>query len=121
MAVLSIKIGAVVGVFGGGSAIINYELWIDGGSLTSSFSKVTTYVYSVDGFSATVNSAANNLTTGDIYRFIFRSENAIGYSSFSDSIRIALGPLPSQPTAPFRSITGNSATSIGVEWTALTG
>ena len=74
----------VLNLFGsdndGGSAITNYELWIDGGSLTSSFTKVATYSYSTDGFSATVSTSANSLTTGTIYRFIFRSQNAIGYS-----------------------------------------
>jgi hypothetical protein len=44
----------------------------------------------------------------------------MGNSDYSDSIRVGLGPIPSTPAAPTRATTGNSATSIGVTWTALT-
>jgi len=103
----------------GGSPITNYELWIDGGSLTSSFSILGTYVYSTHGFSFTVDRVANSLLSGVSYRFMYRAENDMGYSDFSDSVRIALGPLPSMPNAPTRHTTGNTASSIGVKWDAL--
>lgn len=89
--------------------------------MTSSFTKLSTYSYSVDGFSFIVDRVANSLISGLKYRFIFRSENEMGFSDFSDSVRIGLGPLPSQPAPPTRSSTGNSPTSVGVSWTALTG
>lgn len=44
----------------------------------------------------------------------------MGYSQFSDSVRIGLGPLPSIPNAPYRNTIGNSNTSIGIKWDALT-
>jgi len=44
----------------------------------------------------------------------------MGFSEFSDNVRIGLGPLPSTPSAPLRASVGNSDTSIGIKWTALT-
>jgi len=81
---------------------------------------MSTYDYSTDGFSFTVLQGANSLTTGTKYRFRYRSYNAMGYSDYSDSIRIGLGPLPTTPLAPTRHSNGNSPTSIGLSWTALT-
>lgn len=104
----------------GGSAITNYELFIDGGSLISTYAILSTYDFSVDGFSFTVDRVANSLLSGVSYRFIYRAENAMGYSDYSDSVRIAMGPLPDMPSAPVRRTSGNSASSIGVRWTALT-
>jgi hypothetical protein len=92
---------------------------MDAGSLTSSFTQLGTYDYSIDGFSFTVDRVANSMFTGVSYRFMYRAENDMGFSDFSDNIRIALGPLPSTSAAPTRSTNGNSATSIGVQWAAL--
>ena len=104
----------------GGLPILDYELWTDAGDLASDFTKLSTYVYSRDGFTFNVEKVANSLTAGLIYRFKFRSRNAIGFSEFSDSTRVGMGPLPSTPTAPIRALTGNSDTSIGLEWSPLT-
>jgi len=94
---------------------------MDGGLLTSSFSKLTTYVYATHLFTFTVDRVANSMTKGLNYRFMF-SRNAIGYSDFSDSSRVGLGPLPSQPTpSPQRDVVGNSPTSIGLKWNELVG
>lgn len=78
----------------GGLPILDYELWIDGGSLESSFTKLSTYIYATHLLTFTCNKDDNLLTKGLNYRFKFRSLNAIGYSDFSDQVRIALGPLP---------------------------
>jgi hypothetical protein len=104
----------------GGAPILDYELEVDGGTLTSSFVP-TTYDYSTDGFIYTVDRVANSLTTSSLYRFRYRSKNAMGYSDYSDVVRFGLGPLPDTPAAPTRSSIGNSANSIGVQWVALTG
>jgi len=91
----------------GGLPIADYELWMDSGSLDSFF---TTF---------RVDRVANKMTKALNYRFKYRSKNVIGFSEFSDSTRVALGPLPAKPTPPTRSITGNSPTSIGLDWVAL--
>lgn len=93
---------------------------MDAGSLISTFSKLATYSYTVDGLSFSVDATANSLTAGTLYRFQFRAKNAMGYSDFSDSVRFGLGPLPDTPNAPTRYTSGNSDTSIGVTWTELT-
>ena len=98
---------------------MDYELWMDGGSLSSEFSKLPTYIYATHLFTFKVDKVANSMTKGLNYRFRFRSKNVIGYSEFSDSTRVALGPLPSKPDSPYRAVLGNSPTSIGVEWMAL--
>lgn len=66
----------------------------------SPFSTLATYSYAVNGFTFAVDRVANSLTTGTKYRFRYRSQNALGYSPYSDNVRIGLGPLPSIPTAP---------------------
>lgn len=115
----------VLNLFGseddGGAPILNYELDIDNGTLTSNFTPMSTYSYAVNGFTFSVDSIANNLTTGTLYRFRFRSMNAMGYSDYSDTARFGLGPLPTAPGIPTRATVGNSDTSIGVTWTGLTG
>lgn len=93
---------------------MTYELYIDGGSLTSSFTKLSTYVYSTNLFSFQVDRVANSLTTGLKYRFKFVSKNVMGYSEFSDTVRIGLGPLPTKPNTPYRRAIGNSNTTIGI-------
>jgi len=103
----------------GGLPIADYELWMDSGSLDSSFTKLTTYIYTTHLFTFRVDRVANKMTKALNYRFKYRSKNVIGFSEFSDSTRVALGPLPAKPTPPTRSITGNSPTSIGLDWVAL--
>lgn len=61
------------------------------------------------------------MNLGDKYIFRVYATNPRGNSDYSDTIRIGLGPLPSTPAAPSRASEGNTDTSIGVEWTELTG
>ncbi len=105
--------------FDGGLPILDYELWIDQGSPTSSFTKMGSYSYATHGMSFVVDRDENSLTPGLIYRFIFRSKNAIGYSAFSDNLRIGLGALPPQAGIVSRASSGNSPSSIGLQWSPL--
>ncbi len=107
----------------GGLPILDYEVWMDRGTLTSEFDKLTNYNYFVHGFTYEVKKSeySSTMTSGLSYRFKSRSKNIIGYSEYSDTSRMALGPLPSTPNAPTRTLTDNSATSIGLVWDALTG
>jgi len=68
----------------GGSLILDYELQIDEGSLTSSFATEATYDFFTDGFSFAVQADDNSLTAGLYYRFRYRAKNALGDSEFSD-------------------------------------
>ncbi len=55
-----------------------------------------------------------------MYRFKYRAVNVNGESLWSQPTSIAFAPKPSTPASPSRSSTGNSPTSIGVQWTAIT-
>ena len=72
--------------------------------MLSSFSQVTTYP--ATGFYPvyTLTQTANGLgTVGTIYRVKFRALNIDNqYSSFSNELIFALGPLPSTPNAPMK-------------------
>lgn len=98
----------------GGSIITNYQLDLDE-------VLVTDYDFSTDGFSYTADKTTLSLTTGTVYAFRYRAINSVGASQWSVPLSVALAGKPSAPAAPFRSPTGNSESSIGVSWTALTG
>lgn len=100
---------------------MDYELWIDEGSLSSEYRKLPSYIYATHLFTFHVNRVENGLTKSLNYRFKYRSRNAIGFSELSDSSRVALGPLPAKPNMPRRAILGNSPSSIGLEWDDLVG
>ena len=120
----------------GGIGITDYELEMDQGvpsdplteALTSSFATVADYVYATHGFTYTVDSTTLSLTPGQLYRFRFRAKNLMGYSSYSDTIRIGLGALPDSPaTGPTRVTVApdggpdwNTKSSIGLEWPEVT-
>ena len=97
----------------GGLPILGYELWMDNGALTP-FSQVQKYDFSTHGFQYTVNKQDETLVTGLYYRFKFRSMNELGYSQFSDELRVGLGPLPSKPSAPFKSIDESLSSSTSL-------
>jgi hypothetical protein len=61
------------------------------------------------------------MTSGLAYRFKTRSQNALGYSEFSDNFQVGLGPLPSKPVAPTKSSDESlsSPSSLFMEWPAL--
>ena len=105
----------------GGSFIDDYELEVDESLIDSNFVKLETYNYAIDGFSFTVEAAdvSNPLTAGNYYRYRYRAKNSLGYSEYSDTLRVGLGPFPSKPSTPVRDVDGNSATSIGVAWDVI--
>lgn len=97
----------------GGLPILGYELWMDNGAFTP-FSQVQNYDFSTDGFQYTIKKQTMTLVTGLYYRFKFRSMNELGYSQFSDELRVGLGPLPSKPSAPFKSIDESLSSSTSL-------
>jgi hypothetical protein len=112
----------------GGLPILDYELEIDAGSSAinlgeagvTSFTKIDDYDYATDGLSFTVSAADLSLTAGDLYRFRFRAKNLMGYSPYSDTVRLGLGGLPAAITTLARRDDGNSnQTAISVDWDEL--
>jgi hypothetical protein len=91
---------------------------MDRGDLLSEFYIVADYVFKQNGFQFIVDSIANNMQAGLYYRFRIRARNDLGFSAFSDTLMVGLGPKPSTLSTPIRSLdeSKNSATSIKVEW-----
>lgn len=76
----------------GGSSITNYELYRDDGSMGP-----LTNVVAYDGISSTYvfdTAIDPTLTTGLIYRFQVKAQNAKGYSDFSGIASAAMANLP---------------------------
>ena len=105
----------------GGAFITDYEIEVDGSLVDANFVKLESYDFSVHGFSYTVlaSDLSNPLVAGNYYRFRYRAKNSLGYSEYSDTLRVGLGPLPQKPSVPTRSTDGNTSTSIGVTWNVL--
>lgn len=61
------------------------------------------------------------MTTGLLYRFRVRSQNALGFSHYSQVLMVGLGPLPTQPSAPVKvsDDKSNSKSSIMLNWSPL--
>ena len=84
----------------GGAFIEDYELEIDASLIEANFVKLESYDYATDGFAFTVQAddVSNPLTPGEFYRFRYRAKNSLGYSEYSDILRVGLGSLPSKPS-----------------------
>jgi hypothetical protein len=94
---------------------------MDEGDLLSEYSQVTAYDFSTDGYAFSIIAADNSMTAGLVYRFKYIASNALGWSDFSNSLMVGLGPKPSKLLAPSKSLieASNSPTSIMMEWDVL--
>jgi hypothetical protein len=93
----------------GGVDSVTYELEIND-SPESTF----------NGVSINLTDSALSLVTGNIYSLKYRANNVNGYSLWSEVLNVGLGSYPSKPTGLVRHTSGNSETSIGLIWTAIT-
>jgi len=83
----------------GGSEISSYELYInDGNDANEPLTKVVSYTD--NSMTHTLDVTTDSLTTGLIYKLMFRATNAIGTSEDSASVRYALVDVPVMPSAP---------------------
>ena len=98
----------------GGALITDYSVAIDG-------TDIADYDFSTDGYAYTVNATALSLTSGNIYAFTYKATNENGDSTYSQPLRVGLGPLPNTPSNFVRATTGNTETSIAVSWSENTG
>jgi len=79
----------------GGTPILWHELWVDdGNALEANWRNLTGFANELV-YKATA--ASDLLVLGQTYRFISRSINEIGYSSYSIYAYIAFGPVPEPP------------------------
>jgi hypothetical protein len=98
----------------GGSVILNYNIYVDTGSLTvNTFNLVgqtSILTYTLD------NTVLTQFLSGSMYRFRITAVNVLGESSPSNEIRISLEPLPPQPATPTIDQTKSTLTSLYVSW-----
>lgn len=73
----------------GGSPITGYELYMDDGTMTSTYAIVGSYVTSSFTMTHTVDDTTDGIVAGKIYSFKWRAQNSIGYSGFSDLLLAA--------------------------------
>jgi len=59
---------------------------------------VSGYDFETHGFSYSVKASDELMTAGQFYNFRLRSMNILGFSDFSDILRVGLGSLPSKPS-----------------------
>ena len=83
----------------GGSEISSYSLYInDGNDANEPTTKVTSY--SDNSMTHTLDTTTDSLSSGLIYKIMFRATNVIGTSEDSTTIRYSLVDPPVLPTPP---------------------
>jgi hypothetical protein len=103
----------------GGSDLLAYELWIDGGSLNSAFEQVASYSGSPSSLTHTLERVTDSLTPGLLYSIKFRARNAVGDSQFSDILRVGLGDEPPAITGLAAEIEDCGPTYVAMSWPAV--
>ena len=104
----------------GGADVQAYELWIDGGVLNSPFVPVATYGGAPTTLSHTLEAGADALTPGLLYSIEFRSRNAVGYSDFSEILRVGLGAAPPAVAGLTARLEGCGPTFVAMSWASVT-
>ena len=102
----------------GGSSIIDYALYVDNGMINGAFTLVGNYTGSRGQHELT---AANGITSGNIYRFKWVTRSIIGMSEESDWIRVGFGVQASQPTNLAIDIEYSSSGTITIKWDSVSG
>jgi hypothetical protein len=92
--------------FTGGTDIIDYRITYDGG--------VGVFIVLEESVTATYYQVTG-LTTGEVYVFKVETQNAFGYSEFSEELSILCATVPSQPNTPTTTVTGDE---VIFDWSA---
>ena len=99
-----------------GSPLTTYELWMAEGDsdIEDSFAKVDSY----DGWSMQheVTYAIDGIVSGQLYSFMYRSQNSKGYSDFSTVLTVAAISAPAKPNAPQVDYDLSSSDSLFIKW-----
>ncbi len=97
----------------GGSEITTYELYRDQGDLNTAFTPVTSFTGA-----SMIHSmgTADGLVLGKIYTFEFRAKNIIGYSPFSEVLRVGFGKRVLAPTTVTADLTLTGPNYITITW-----
>jgi hypothetical protein len=102
----------------GGAEIMIYELFRnDGDSQTAPSIKVDSY--NTNLLTHTLTVADDSITSGLIYKFVFRTTNAVGNSLESNIVEYAICDVPLAPGSPVVMLAHTSDTTISVDWPAV--
>lgn len=104
----SITLGLSPSVVNNGAPITSHKLYMDSGSLSSSFSEVTSYDGTSQQFEVT------GLTLKKTYRFYYTAVNSKGESEPSGEARYTAGAPPPTPTS--LALASSTTSSITLVW-----
>jgi hypothetical protein len=103
----------------GGSEISLFELYRnDGDTDTELDIQVTSYDTNL--LYHTLDLTTDSLTTGVIYKFVFKATNQVGGSEDSNIVEYALCDVPASPDAPLVMLDHTTESSIAVQWSQVT-
>ena len=94
---------------------------MDEGSVNSEFSRMSSYSGSIATLTHTLTPASDSLTLGLIYSFKFRSLNPVGYSVFSEVLRVGMGSEPPAITTLTPNIEDCGPSFVAMDWDTVTG
>jgi hypothetical protein len=100
----------------GGSFVEQYVLEIDQGLEDTEFKEVSSYDKQSFLMQHTLTFASDNIITGKIYTFRFKSVNSKGSSEYSEYLSIAANIPPLKANDPYVVYSMSSRTSIFVKW-----
>jgi len=101
----------------GDSPVTSYQLYRDQGDLNTVFTPVASYTGS--GLTHTLSVPGDLPTVGKIYSFKFRAGNAIGYSEFSDLLRVGLDDTVLAPASLTANVAATGPNYISIQWSAV--
>ena len=98
-----------------GSVVYDYVLYRNtGGSADETWTQITGYTYSNDGYLATVDVSAENIIAGSYYSFTYQAINAIGNSPKAPVLTVPVADVPDQPSPVV--LVDHSYKSLIVHW-----
>jgi hypothetical protein len=93
---------------------------VDEGAVNTEFSLVSSYSGSIATLTHVLTPAGDSLTLGLIYSLKFRSLNPVGYSAFSEVLRVGLGSEPPAITTLRPNIQDCGPSFVAMEWDSVT-
>jgi hypothetical protein len=98
----------------GGNDVTFYELWVDNGFENTQFRNITSY----DGQSLSylVDESQENMVVGRTYSFKYRTRNLVGYSEYSQVLRVALADQVQAPLNLHADFEQATSTSLTLVW-----
>jgi hypothetical protein len=82
-----------------GAVVTDYQLYRNQGNNDYTWTKVDGYVFSSNGYIASVDVATESLTPGKYYSFTYKASNLIGDSALAPVLSVPVADQPAKPQA----------------------